>query len=153
MLRQSLRRHCQKGNKRLGRLGNALFVLAAGAIIAVAAVLVPSEIGHSTHMQLGLDGCTMLRWTGIPCPMCGMTTSFALMADLRPLDAFLNQPFSVVLFGITLFIFGLSGLDLVRPNDRWSKFSLWFRRYEIRAAVVGIIWFSAAWAYKVWLLW
>jgi hypothetical protein len=85
--------------------------------------------------------------------MCGMTTSFALMADFRPLDAFLNQPFSVVLFGITLFIFGLSGLELVRPNDRWSKFALWFRGYEVRAAMVGVVWFSAAWLYKTVLLW
>jgi Protein of unknown function (DUF2752) len=40
----------------------------------------------STHMQVGLPPCTFLEITrkrfggeGIPCPSCGMTTSFALL--------------------------------------------------------------------------
>jgi hypothetical protein len=31
-----------------------------------------------THRQLGLPPCTFKIGTGIPCPSCGMTTSFAL---------------------------------------------------------------------------
>jgi hypothetical protein len=33
----------------------------------------------STHTQLGLQPCTMAQVLGIPCPSCGMTTSFALL--------------------------------------------------------------------------
>ena len=31
-----------------------------------------------THRELGLPECTFKKMTGIPCPSCGMTTSFAL---------------------------------------------------------------------------
>jgi hypothetical protein len=31
-----------------------------------------------THRQLGLPPCTFYGTTGVPCPSCGMTTSFAL---------------------------------------------------------------------------
>jgi Protein of unknown function (DUF2752) len=32
-----------------------------------------------THRQLGLPACTFYAVTGVPCPACGMTTSFALL--------------------------------------------------------------------------
>lgn len=32
-----------------------------------------------THRQLGLPPCTFYEYTGLPCPSCGMTTSFALL--------------------------------------------------------------------------
>jgi len=34
---------------------------------------------RETHRQLGLPPCTFLEITGLPCPSCGMTTSFALL--------------------------------------------------------------------------
>lgn len=33
----------------------------------------------ATHRQLGLPPCTFVDVTGIPCPACGMTTSFSLL--------------------------------------------------------------------------
>lgn len=38
----------------------------------------PRRMG--THRQIGLPPCTFHEVTGYPCPSCGMTTSFALLA-------------------------------------------------------------------------
>jgi hypothetical protein len=38
-----------------------------------------SPIRMATHRQMGLPPCTFYQTTGLPCPSCGMTTSFALL--------------------------------------------------------------------------
>src|SRR5438132_6029980 len=52
-------------------------------VFAVAGWLDPYENGRArrleTHMQLGLPPCNFRILTGLPCPSCGMTTSFALL--------------------------------------------------------------------------
>jgi hypothetical protein len=53
------------------------------ALFGVAAYLNPYNSDGTprrmeTHRQLGLPECTFKKITGIPCPSCGMTTSFAL---------------------------------------------------------------------------
>ncbi len=39
--------------------------------------LEPDPRGFGTHQRLGLPPCTIRAVFGIPCPSCGMTTSFA----------------------------------------------------------------------------
>lgn len=65
------------------RLGMAERVIAACVSLACLAVLVtavivrPNPTGMSTHTSLGLSRCSMLERSDLPCPSCGMTTSFA----------------------------------------------------------------------------
>jgi hypothetical protein len=47
------------------------------ALLATARCLHPACSGHGTHEQLGLPPCTFSVIFGIPCPACGMTTSWA----------------------------------------------------------------------------
>jgi hypothetical protein len=47
------------------------------ALLVIAARLTPSPQGMGTHRQLGLPPCTMVKWFGIRCPSCGMTTSWS----------------------------------------------------------------------------
>jgi hypothetical protein len=63
-----------------------LAIMAVGlvAVFATAARIVPyaedgSPLRMSSHQQLGLPPCTFAEVTGVPCPSCGMTTSFALL--------------------------------------------------------------------------
>jgi hypothetical protein len=60
-----------------------------GGVFTIATQLDPYERNESgqaitarrmeTHRQLGLPPCTFYDKTGLPCPSCGMTTSFALL--------------------------------------------------------------------------
>ena len=51
--------------------------LACLAVLVTAVLIRPNPAGTESHVQLGLNECQFLRASGIPCPSCGMTTSFA----------------------------------------------------------------------------
>ncbi len=57
------------------------------AVLVVARLLVPDPSGYGTHEQLLIIPCAFHWITGLPCPMCGMTTAFALMARGQVLTA------------------------------------------------------------------
>lgn len=84
------------------RLGAGALAIAVTAILVVALVLTPSPSGMGTHMAMGLPPCGFLESTGLPCPTCGMTTAFSLMAHGRPLAAFRAQPAGALLFIVAL---------------------------------------------------
>jgi len=66
------------------RRGLAMVALASMTVLGIAAWLHPYDdegrpLLMETHRQLGLPPCTFRLVTGMPCPSCGMTTSFALL--------------------------------------------------------------------------
>ena len=70
--------------------------------LTIARFLSPSAKGYGTHQQLGLPPCIFFNLTGIPCPSCGLTTSFAHAARLHFYQAFLTQPFGLIAFCLTV---------------------------------------------------
>jgi hypothetical protein len=101
-----------------------LVVLAVGltAVFATAAYLNPyTEDGAprtmETHRQLGLPPCTFKTYTGgMPCPSCGMTTSFALLIHGDPVNSLRAN-----WVGTLLALFWLALIP-------WSLVSVWLRR-------------------------
>ena len=65
---------------------------------AITLWLTPDGRGFGTHEQLGLDPCPAMVYLGIPCPSCGLTTSFAFMGHGHPVRAFQSHYFGPVLY-------------------------------------------------------
>ena len=74
-----------------------LVALACLAVLVVAARLTPSPTGVGTHMPLTSKPCDLLARTGMPCPSCGMTTSFAWFTKGNLLASFYVQPMGALL--------------------------------------------------------
>jgi hypothetical protein len=84
----------------LDRRGRALLsVLSLGLIagFCLAATLQPDSRGYGTHRQLGLPPCTVRLLFGIPCPSCGMTTSFASLMRGQLDQSFRANPAGLLL--------------------------------------------------------
>lgn len=89
---------------RAAPLDRALWLLAcvlALSVLATARCLTPSPSGIGTHQQLGLPPCGFLSLLGIPCPACGLTTSFAHMARGQWLAALRAHALGPALFVVT----------------------------------------------------
>ena len=119
-----------------------------GSVFALAALLVPSPSGHGTHLQLGLGTCSFLALTGQPCPMCGATTTFTLLAHLRPVEALVNQPFAALLFILSAAVFAVAVAETFDPRARWSRLSRWLEPRETMLAGLFLAAMALGWAYK-----
>jgi hypothetical protein len=70
-------------------------VVASGCltVLTLAAALPPNPSGMGTHKaSLGLPPCAFLQTTDLPCPSCGMTTSFAWFTKGNLLASVYVQP-------------------------------------------------------------
>lgn len=57
-------------------------------VLGLSLWLNPDRRQYGTHEQLGLSPCPVMERFGVPCPSCGLTTSFTLMARGRILQSF-----------------------------------------------------------------
>lgn len=78
----------------------AVWVLFLVAGFAVARSLDPDPRGYGTHQRLGLPECSLRMLFGIPCPSCGMTTSFANFTRGRFVSAFRANPAGLMLAAV-----------------------------------------------------
>ena len=122
------------------RVRAAVVAVAAGLVLlfGAAAWLNPygpdgTPRGMGTHTQLGLPECNFLRLTGVPCPSCGMTTSFALLMHGDIAASLRTNPVGTLL---AVFLLGTIPWSLAGAvRGRW----LWVRRLEpwlLRAVIV-----------------
>jgi hypothetical protein len=121
-----------------------LAIVCAGALV-LGMILVPSPDGVGTHEALGLPPCGMWVVTHHPCPTCGVTTSFALAAHGRLIDSFVNQPFGLLVFLMTVAGLAVNGVGAAMGRS-------WFGMVTVRRAGVTLIVTVAillvSWAYK-----
>ena len=134
------------------RLISIAVALGSGLVLAIAIYLEPSEVGHGTHTQLGLGQCSFLTYSGLPCPMCGATTSFALMAALRPITAIINQPFASLLFGMTVGAFAISSAEAIQPKRRWTRILDRIEPVEHWLAGAFLVLMGLSWLWKIALM-
>ncbi|MEK7833427.1 MAG: DUF2752 domain-containing protein [Acidobacteriota bacterium] len=118
----------------------------AGFTLTIARILNPSPNGFGTHEQLGLPPCLFFKLTGIPCPSCGLTTSFAHSSRLHFYQAFIAQPFGVVAFSLTLISIPLF-VFLIRRRVAWS--AVIHARGVNRLLYLLIAVYLLSWLYKI----
>ena len=131
------------------RAFSAIVFICSIAVLSIAAWLTPDPSGVGTHTQLGLKPCILMSMLDLPCPMCGMTTTFSLMANGRPIEAFLNQPFGVFLFLLTVFFAVVAGMEIVFPKKRWIAIARWPGFHKGRFVLAFSVGFFGSWLYKI----
>lgn len=121
---------------------------AAFTVLALAYHLPPDPSGTGTHTGLGLPRCVWLYATGLPCPSCGMTTSFSYFAHGNVLASLWIQPMATLLALLTGMYFwaaayaAISGNDITRLTRRWR----W--QMIVPSLIVLAI---AAWGWKIYI--
>lgn len=136
--------------QRSGRIGDRLVWTAvhvgALGVLLIAAILTPDPAGSGTHTQLGLPPCAVLASTGLPCPACGLTTSFAHIAHLQPGAALHVNAASLPLFAAVL------AAALLSPIALWRGWPVGptFRRLRVERIAVGLgVVLGAVWLLRV----
>ncbi len=121
----------------------------SGVVLTMARWLSPAPNGWGTHQQLGLPPCFFHQMTGIPCPTCGMTTSFAHTVRLHFYEAFITQPFGLLACLITMALIPLSFL-LMQRRVPWMKVLTARGSNAVMYVLVAL--FVLAWVYKIWAM-
>ncbi|QDV91026.1 hypothetical protein RAS2_21150 [Phycisphaerae bacterium RAS2] len=92
----------------------ALVGIACGGVLTVATVLKPDARGYGTHEALGMEPCGFVFMAGLPCPTCGMTTSFAYLMHGQPLASLKAQPAGFLLCIVTVVLMVASLIAAMR---------------------------------------
>jgi len=133
---------------RSGRLVAAIIAAGCLAALATAVFVTPSPTGVSSHESIGLARCQFLATSGIPCPSCGMTTSFAHFVRGNLAASLWVQPMGTLL-AFTAGIAFWAGLYIAvtgKPVHRLVR-GMPSLYYVVVPVGVGI----AAWAWKIFI--
>jgi hypothetical protein len=118
------------------------------AVLLTAAYLAPSRNGFGSHQALGLRGCAFLERTGLPCPSCGMTTSFTWFVRGNLAASLYVQPMGTLLAAAcccTVWV-GLYVAITGRPVYRLIQ------RLPGQGIVITVLaWALIAWGWKIYI--
>jgi Protein of unknown function (DUF2752) len=110
---------------------------------AAAASLVYPAASHATGINLP---CPLRTFTGVPCPLCGMTTAATSLAAGDPRAALAANPFVLLLAGLTaamVVLVAARGLGLAAPPAIWPA-----GRQRHARRVVTVL-FVASWTFQL----
>lgn len=131
-----------------GRLLAAAVAIGCLSLLVVAAFLPPSPDGLGTHTQLGLQQCGFLLRTGLPCPSCGMTTSFAWFVRGNIVASFYVQPMGMILALLCGMSFWTSAYVAVTGRPVYRLVSSLPPKYHLFPLLVFAL---MAWGWKIFI--
>jgi hypothetical protein len=139
-----------------GRLLALILSVVAVGVLVTALLITPSPEGVGTHRQiraLTVNGaappaCEMLRRTGLPCPTCGMTTSFAWFVRGNWLASLYVQPMGFILALTTAGLFW-AGLFIALTGAPLHRLLTQLRGVVWITALMGFA--IAAWGWKIFI--
>jgi len=102
--------------------------------------------GVAVAYQVAMGGNGLRTLTGIPCPLCGMTTAATGLASGDLAAALAANPFVLVLAGFTLVmavLMAARALGLLRPPAQWPA-----SRRRQSYWVAGVL-AAASWAFQL----
>jgi len=140
------RQEASSSPRRFDRLLMACAAAGIAGVLLLARWLHADPRGFGTHEQLGFPPCLTRHYLDIPCPFCGMTTAFALMAHGRFVDAFLTQPAGAAAFVVALATCIVLIVMLVTGRTFSRDFTGVFLAKASRYALIPLV---LAWIYKI----
>jgi hypothetical protein len=131
-----------------GRAAAMAVALACLAVFVTASRLAPDPSGMGTHTQLNMPECTFYRTTGMPCPSCGMTTSFTWFFHGNFLASLYVQPMGALLAVMAVIAFWTGIYIALTGQPVYRLVRLFPGRYFVFSLIaLGI----AAWAWKIFI--
>jgi hypothetical protein len=116
------------------RLLLALLGLGLSALLLIALRLHPDPRHYGTHQQLGLPPCSFYYAFGMPCPTCGMTTSWSFLMRGEILASLHANAGGVILGMLAIFAVPWSLLASIR-----GRYFAWTPSGSVVAWVSGSI--------------
>ncbi len=117
-------------------------------VLILAHALRPSASGVETHKQMGFQRCEFLARTGLPCPTCGMTTSFSHFAHGNAIASFFVQPMGFLL----AIAFGAGFWACMHMALTAAPLHNLLRQVKVVRLIVIVMGFAiAAWGWKIFI--
>jgi hypothetical protein len=114
--------------------------------LVIAAILHPSPDGFATHTQLHMQPCQFLEHFGVPCPGCGMTTSWAWFVRGNLVAAIYVQPMGTLLAFLAMATVWVGAYVAVTGRPVYRLLN----RFDGRYYFIGLLGFGiAAWCWKI----